>query len=410
LAPKVVASSPRRDLRYAKPTITPRCPRASSRSTQITAEPSLADPRTQSVAIITGASAGIGRELALAFARADYAVVITARRSQRLEELATRIRAGGGSCMVLAGDISEPTMPQRLVDAAIASFGRIDVIANIAGMGAPGALLEQSESAVEAQWRVHVAAPLRLARAARSHLRITRGSIVFIGSGLARVPAPGFGAYALAKAAIRAAATQLRRELRDEGIAVTYVDPGAVDTEFSDAAGMERSAPRSILARPDAVARRILRGIRKRAARINAVPWQTAGVILGEWFPALADRAMARIVDRPTIRRVPEPAPQPPPAPIPLPLTPLRAEPTAFERALEPVARRMERVKLTMAFVSSLLVAGATIEFNEAAMRWAGMPNKNERAALREVFDALTTAGYLEVAGNDAWLVRRAAE
>lgn len=336
--------------------------------------------------------------------------MITARRSHRLEELATRIRAGGGSCTVIAGDISEPAMPQRLVDAAIASFGRIDVIANIAGMGAPGALLEQSESAVEAQWRVHVAAPLRLARAARSHLRITRGSIVFIGSGLARVPVPGFGAYALAKAAIRAAAMQLRRELRDEGISVTYVDPGAVDTEFSDAAGMERSAPRSILARPDAIARRILRGVRKRAARINAVPWQTAGVILGEWFPALADRMMGRIADRPKIVRVPDPMPQPPPEPIATPVPALHVVRTSFERALEPVARRMERVKLTEAFVSSLLVVGTTVEFNEAAMRWAGMPNKNERAALREVFDALTAEGYLEVAGEDAWLVRRAAE
>ena len=326
-----------------------------------------------------------------------------------MEEVATRIRAGGGSCTVVAGDISEPSMPQRLVDAAIASFGRIDVIANIAGMGAPGGLLDQSESAVDAQWHVHVAAPLRLARLARPHLRITHGSIVFIGSGLARVPIPGFGAYALAKAAIRAAATQLRRELHGEGISVTYVDPGAVDTEFSGASGT-RPAPRSILARPDAVARRILRGIRRRAARINAVPWQTAGVILGEWFPALADRAMARMADRPTGPHAIEPAPQPQPQPQPPPSSVVIALPSPFQRALEPVARRMERVKLTPDFIASLLVPDTTIAFNEIAMRWAGMPNKNERAALREVLEALVTAGYLEDAGEDAWLVLRPAQ
>jgi hypothetical protein len=100
----------------------------------------------------------------------------------------------------------------------------------------------------------------------------------------------------------------------------------------------------------------------------------------------------------------------PPPEPIATPVPALHVVRTPFERALEPVARRMERVKLTEAFVSSLLVVGTTIEFNEAAMRWAGMPNKNERAALREVFDALTAEGYLDVAGEDAWLVRRAAE
>jgi hypothetical protein len=80
-----------------------------------------------------------------------------------------------------------------------------------------------------------------------------------------------------------------------------------------------------------------------------------------------------------------------------------------FERALEPVARRMERVKLPVAFVRDLLVPGTTLSLNEAAMRWAGMPNKNERAAMREVLDALTAAGYLEALGPERWRVLRRA-
>lgn len=78
--------------------------------------------------------------------------------------------------------------------------------------------------------------------------------------------------------------------------------------------------------------------------------------------------------------------------------------------ALEPIARRMERVKLPASFVRSLLVPGATLELNETAMRWAGMPNKNERAALREVFDALQAAGYLEPTGDETWKVVRTAD
>jgi hypothetical protein len=80
-----------------------------------------------------------------------------------------------------------------------------------------------------------------------------------------------------------------------------------------------------------------------------------------------------------------------------------------FEDALEPVARRMERVKLSHVFVREALQPGATLELNELAMRWAGMPNKNERAAVHEVLDTLTAAGYLEPIGDETWKVVRAA-
>lgn len=79
-----------------------------------------------------------------------------------------------------------------------------------------------------------------------------------------------------------------------------------------------------------------------------------------------------------------------------------------FERALEPVARRLERVKLPLSFLVDLLREGGTIRLGEAAMRWAGMPNKNERAALAEALEALRAAGFLEKSGSDTWLVLRA--
>lgn len=83
---------------------------------------------------------------------------------------------------------------------------------------------------------------------------------------------------------------------------------------------------------------------------------------------------------------------------------------TEFERALEPVARRMERVKLTAGFLSDLLREGADIHLGDAAMRWAGMPNKNERAALAEALDALAAAGFVERSGKETWRVVRSAE
>ncbi len=188
---------------------------------------------------------------------------------------------------MVAGDISAPEIPARIVEAAARAYGRIDVVVNNAGGGAYGFLLEQSEAALAAAWQVHVAAPLRLARAALSHLEATHGRLVFVGSGVARVPLSQQGGYAPAKAAIRAAATQLRRELRPRGIGVTYVDPGVVATEFHSRLGVAR--PPGWAADPERVARAILRGIARRRAVVNAVPWQTAFAALGEFSGTLAD-------------------------------------------------------------------------------------------------------------------------
>jgi hypothetical protein len=239
---------------------------------------------------------------------------------------------------------------------------------------------------------------------------------MFMGSSIVRLPIPNYGAYALAKAAVRTASIQLRRELRNEGIAVTYIDPGLVDTEFSEAAGMKRgNVP---FANADRVARRILHGTRTRPARINAVPWQTALAVFGEWFPALADIVMQRDLAGPisdTITKSPlttsretafaervlaETAPA---------ATVASTNSSDFEKALEPVARRMERVKLSKNFVRSLLVPNTMLTLHDAAMRWAGMPNKNERAAMEEVLTTLASSGYLQQTGEETWTVLKTA-
>lgn len=84
------------------------------------------------------------------------------------------------------------------------------------------------------------------------------------------------------------------------------------------------------------------------------------------------------------------------------------AEPS-FAQALDPIARRLERVKLPQEFLRDALVPGTTLKLTDLAMRWAGMPNKNERAAMREALDALADAGFLEATREETWLVRRAA-
>jgi short-subunit dehydrogenase len=349
----------------------------------------MADERTM---IVTGASSGIGRALAIAAARERYRVVLVARRSEQLEDVARAIRFTDGACTTVVTDVCESGAAQRIVANAIAAFSRIDVVVNNAGAGSYGALLEQTDAQIDAQWQLHVVAPIRLARIALPHLERTRGQLVFIGSGAARVPLPRFGAYAPVKAAIRTVATQLRRELRDRGVAVTYVDPGLVVTEFHQTAGIERTTHVRAIA-PERVARAILRGITRRAATVSAAPLQAAGAIVGDLVGPLADPVASGLAAKPVAASRPEP-----PAP------------TSLESALEPLARRMERVKMPAGFVRDALVPGAMLELNELAMRWAGMPNKNERAAMREVLDALAESGYVERTGDETWTVLRAAD
>lgn len=337
------------------------------------------------VLAVTGASSGIGRALARQAARAGFAVVAIARRAERLAQLEADIVAAGGACAILAMDVRDARAPTAILAAALRRFGRLDVLVHNAGMGAPGTLLAQTDAAIEAQWQTHVAAPIRITREALPALCASRGQIFLVGSGLA-------------KAAVRAAATQLRRELRADGIAVTYVDPGIADTEFAEVSGTPRISPASFAVPAERVASRILRAVASRPACLNAVPWQTAAVTLGEWFPRLADLAMPA-----PPATLPATAPAPP---APEPAAPAPAN--DLELALAPVARRMERVKLPLAFVAELLQPETELQLSEVAMRWAGMPNKNERAAMAEVLETLAGAGFLARAGEERWRVLRA--
>ncbi|HEY4442193.1 MAG TPA: SDR family NAD(P)-dependent oxidoreductase [Candidatus Elarobacter sp.] len=359
-----------------------------------------------SVVVVTGASSGIGRALALRAARAGYDVVAVGRNQIALDALAERVRADGGRIVTAALDVAKPESARAVVALARREFGGIDVLVNNAGHVAVGPLAEQSDAELQDQFGTHVIGPVALVREALPLLRAARGHVFLVGSGVARVPVHGLGAYSPSKAAVRSAAAVLRRELKPDGIAVTYVDPGVVDTAFMTRAGMP-GAPPSILASPETVARKILLAFRSRPRVVNAVPWQTAFVALGELFPRLTDAIVERNPSLVGIQAAQPPAAivaEPPPpaiaAPEPEPVT------GSLDAALEPVRRRMERVKLSESFVTGLLQPDAELDENEIALRWAGMPNKNERAATHEVLEALADGGFLAREGERYRVVR----
>ncbi len=361
-----------------------------------------------SVIVITGASSGIGRALAIRAARAGYDVLAIGRNRAALDTLAERVRAEHGRIVVDTFDVADPTNARAIVALARREFGRLDVLVNNAGQVAVGPLSQQSDDALRAQFGTHAIGPIALVREALPLLREARGHVFMIGSGVARIPVGGLGAYPPSKAATRSAASILRRELIPDQIAVTYVDPGVVDTAFMSRAGMP-GAPTSLLVTPEDVARKILLAVRTRPHVLNAVPWQVAIVALAEMFPSVTDFVLERnptlvgAADAPVLVTSATPALEPappaalaaaPPEPEPEP------EPSAFDAALEPVRRRMERVKLREEFVRELLHAGDVLDAHEVALRWAGMPNKNERAATNEVLDALEAAGFLQRDGE----------
>lgn len=357
------------------------------------------------VVLVTGAGSGIGREVCVQAARKGYAIVAISKDKTHADDLAAEIANDGGTCIPVALDVTAADAPARIVAVAQSRFGRIDVLFNNAGFATAGRLLEQTEEEIDGQWQVHLAAPLRITRAALPLLLESGGQVLFVGSGLARVPVPYYGAYCAAKAAVRAAAVQLRRELRGTGVAVTYVDPGSVRTNFATAAGITPQGPDWSAVTVERVAARIVRAIQTRPATLHAVPMHSLAAMLGEWFPRMTDRALAQ--RKPPPARAPEPAPNPQPQAAP---SPARADVSDFERALEPVSRRMERVKLPAPFLAELLRPGDDVHLSETAMRWAGMPNKNERAALAEALDALTAGGFLERTGKETWRVVRSAQ
>ena len=362
--------------------------------------------------LITGASSGIGRALAMRAARAGYNVYAVGRNTEALASLAAKITEEGGGIATDATDIAQVGSAKGIVARALARFGSIDVLVNNAGFVSAGGIHEQSDAELTRQFAVHVVAPLALTREALAALRTAGGHVFMLGSGVARVPVGGLGAYPPAKAAIRSATSILRRELRPQGIAVTYVDPGAVATPFMARAGMA-SAPENIMVGPEEVARKILIAVATLPRTLNAVPWQTTAVALAELFPGITDFVLDRNPElvggdaKPVFAHAE-------PVALAAPVVALAAAPeprtniSAYDAALEPLRRRMEKLKLSDTFVRGLFIPETTFDLSDIAMRWAGMPNKNERALTTEVLDALAIAGLLEKTDDTSYLVKHA--
>ncbi|MGD9947481.1 MAG: SDR family oxidoreductase [Desulfobulbus sp.] len=192
-------------------------------------------------AIVTGASAGIGRATALALAGEGAAVVLQARRRERLEALAEEIRAGGGLALVVDGDAGEVVDIDRMLAATLAwdqGGNKYDIVVVNAGRGLAGGLLTSDESQWGKLYRINVLGAAHLMRRAGQYL-MERGSgdIVAVSSVVGRNISPVSGFYGSSKFAVSGIAEGLRREVCGHGVRVSTVMPGIVVSEFQEVAG-----------------------------------------------------------------------------------------------------------------------------------------------------------------------------
>jgi NADP-dependent 3-hydroxy acid dehydrogenase YdfG len=196
------------------------------------------------VAVITGASAGIGRATALALAGEGAAVVLLARREGKLEAVAAEIRQAGGRAMALAGDAGQAVDSERLLTAAqefsagLGLGGRLDIAVVNAGRGLAGGVLTSDETQWRQMYEVNVlGAAALMRRAGEIMVRQGRGDIVVLGSAVGRHVSPFSGFYGSSKFAVGGLAEAFRREVCGRGVRVTLIEPGIVESEFQSVAG-----------------------------------------------------------------------------------------------------------------------------------------------------------------------------
>ena len=190
------------------------------------------------VVIVTGASSGIGEATAWEFGKWKAKTVVTARRVERLENLAERIRAAGGVVLPVPADLTKLDQIQNLVQTTVSTFGRIDVLVNIAGWGHYDWFEEQTPETLRRQYEVNVIGMGELIRQVLPTMKAQRsGIIINMSSYSSKISVPPLTVYSSTKSAIEGLSDGLRRELAPWGIKVIRVHPSAVTgTEFKEKA------------------------------------------------------------------------------------------------------------------------------------------------------------------------------
>jgi short-subunit dehydrogenase len=264
-----------------------------------TNEPTVtANRSTKPVALITGASRGIGEAIARDLAQRGYALVLAARTAGDLTQLAGELSRSGAPALPVPADLRRLEDLDRLARLALNRYGRVDVVvhnAGISGMGKPFATTPPTYR--DDILATNLIAPIELTRLLLPGMLARKsGSMIFIGSVAGHIGMPGSALYSTTKFGLRGFCDSLRREVAEQGVNVTLISPGFIATAMTTDV---RVIPK---ASPKVVAQAVARAIERPRRDIVVPGWYLPFIWLSRTLPALADLVMggmARAIRRP---------------------------------------------------------------------------------------------------------------
>ena len=220
-------------------------------------------PAANTVALITGVSAGLGVEFARQLSARGHRLVLAARRKERLDQLAAEL----GSARAVAIDLSEQGAVARLMSDIQAAGEQVDLLVNNAGFGLTGRFAEQDPGRLRQMIDLNCGALVELCRSVAPQMIQRRsGAILNVASTAAFQPGPGMAVYFATKAFVLSFTEALHEELRASGVNVSALCPGPTATEFGEVAGFGKSIPKFAMARAAPVVRAGLKGLDRNRA------------------------------------------------------------------------------------------------------------------------------------------------
>ncbi len=249
------------------------------------------------VVLVTGASSGIGRATAIAFAKDGARVVLASRNRERLEALAKEI---GAAALAVTCDVRHRSHVKAAVDAAVAKFGALHVAIANAGIGIYHSAARMRDEDLDTTFRTNVYGAVYTIQEAMPHLRRVRGQAIFVTSVLGKAVTPGGASYNMSKHALTAYADTLRMEEPKGGIDVIVVGPGQVASEFQSNAGNRfkdflPARENSGGWKPERVAKAILSASKRRKREVYLSLEGRALLALRPLIPGIADRIVRKV-------------------------------------------------------------------------------------------------------------------
>ena len=249
--------------------------------------------------IVTGASSGIGREIAIELAQQRAKLIVTARRAERLEEVLAELQRVNADAVSVVGDIVDAATRTALVETAVGEFGGLDAVVNNAGIGALGPFLHADQDRLRRVMEVNFFAPVELIRVALPLLRQGNWPIIAnVSSVLGHRAVANKSEYCASKFALHGFSDALRCELAGEGIDVLIVSPSTTSSEFFDRVIDKSDTPDVPMSRamsPRAVAQKTVRAMRRGKHEVILSAGGKALVWLDRLGPPIMNRILARL-------------------------------------------------------------------------------------------------------------------